>query len=38
MKFRSTDFRVEEGRKVNLDKWSTVVEPIYSRKRITKSS
>ena len=32
MKIRSTDFRVEEGHKVNLDKWPTAVEPIYESK------
>ena len=30
---RSTDFRVEEGHKVNLDRWSTAVEPIYESKK-----
>jgi len=33
MNVRSTDFRVEEGRKVNLDKWPTAVEPIYDSKK-----
>ena len=33
MKIRSTDFRVEEGHKVNLDKWPTAVEPIYESKK-----
>jgi PPK2 family polyphosphate:nucleotide phosphotransferase len=33
MKVRSTDFRVEEGHKVNLDKWPTAVEPIYESKK-----
>src|ERR1700746_2526925 len=33
MKVRSTDFRVEEGQKVNLDKWPTAVEPIYESKK-----
>src|SRR6201987_5837358 len=33
MKVRATDFRVEEGQKVNLDKWQTVVEPIYESKK-----
>jgi PPK2 family polyphosphate:nucleotide phosphotransferase len=33
MKIRSTDFRVEEGHKVNLDKWPTAVEPIYDSKK-----
>ena len=33
MKVRSTDFRVEEGHEVNLDKWPTAVEPIYESKK-----
>ena len=33
MKVRSTDFWVEEGQKVNLDKWPTAVEPIYESKK-----
>ena len=33
MKIRSTDFRVQEGHKVNLDKWPTAVEPIYESKK-----
>jgi len=33
MKIRSTDFRVEEGHKLNLDKWPTAVEPIYESKK-----
>src|ERR1700747_2106247 len=33
MKFKSTDFRVEEGHKVNLDKWPTAGEPIYESKK-----
>jgi PPK2 family polyphosphate:nucleotide phosphotransferase len=33
MRIRSTDFRVEEGRKINLDKWPTGVEPIYESKK-----
>jgi hypothetical protein len=33
MKVRSTDFRVEEGHKVNLDKWPTAVEAIYESKK-----
>jgi hypothetical protein len=32
MKVRSTDFRVEEGHKVNLDKWPTAVEPVCDSK------
>ena len=33
MKVWSADFRVEEGHKVNLDKWPTAVEPIYESKK-----
>src|ERR1700758_3176803 len=33
MKVRSTDFRVEEGHKVDLGKWPTAVEPIYESKK-----
>jgi polyphosphate kinase 2 (PPK2 family) len=33
MTVRSTDFRVQEGHKVSLDKWSTAVEPIYESKK-----
>ena len=33
MKVRSTDFRVEEGDQVKLDKWPTAVEPIYELKK-----
>jgi polyphosphate kinase 2 (PPK2 family) len=33
MKIRSTDFRVEEGHKVSLDKWPTAVEPVYESKK-----
>ena len=33
MKVRSTDFRVEEGHEVNLDKWPTAVKPIYESKK-----
>ena len=33
MKVRSTDFRVEEGDKVKLEKWPTAVEPIYELKK-----
>jgi len=29
MKVSSTDFRVQQGDRVNLDKWPTAVEPIY---------
>jgi polyphosphate kinase 2 (PPK2 family) len=33
MKVRSTDFRVEEGDQVKLDKWPTAIEPIYESKK-----
>lgn len=33
MKVRSADFRVEEGHKVNLDKWPTAIPPIYESKK-----
>jgi PPK2 family polyphosphate:nucleotide phosphotransferase len=33
MKVKSNDFRVEQGDKVNLDKWPTAVEPIYESKK-----
>jgi PPK2 family polyphosphate:nucleotide phosphotransferase len=33
MKVRSTDFRVKQGDKVNLDKWPTAVKPIYESKK-----
>src|ERR1700756_3247760 len=33
MTVSSTDFRVDEGHKVNLDKWPTAVEPIYESKK-----
>ena len=33
MKVRSTDFRVQEGQKVDLDKWPTAIEPIYKSKK-----
>jgi PPK2 family polyphosphate:nucleotide phosphotransferase len=33
MKVRSTDFRVQQGNRVNLDKWPTAVEPIYESKK-----
>src|SRR3984893_5074017 len=32
MNVRSTDFRVQEGDRVKLDKWPTAVEPIYESK------
>jgi polyphosphate kinase 2 (PPK2 family) len=33
MKVRSTDFRMEEGDQVKLDKWPTAIEPIYESKK-----
>ncbi len=33
MKINSQDFLVQEGDKVELDKWSTLVEPVYSSKK-----
>jgi len=37
VKIKSADFRVEKGHTVKLDKWPTVVEPIYeSRKQYQK--
>src|SRR5580693_7805790 len=33
MKVSSTDFRVQEGQKVDLDKWPTSVEPVYESKK-----
>jgi PPK2 family polyphosphate:nucleotide phosphotransferase len=33
MKIKSTDFRVKEGCRVDLDKWPTSVEPIYESKK-----
>jgi PPK2 family polyphosphate:nucleotide phosphotransferase len=33
MKVSSTDFRVPQGDRVNLDKWPTAVEPIYESKK-----
>jgi polyphosphate kinase 2 (PPK2 family) len=33
MNVRSTDFRVEEGDQVKLDKWPTAVEPICESKK-----
>jgi PPK2 family polyphosphate:nucleotide phosphotransferase len=33
MNVRSTDFRVEEGDQIKLDKWPTAVEPIYESKK-----
>jgi PPK2 family polyphosphate:nucleotide phosphotransferase len=33
MNARSTDFRVQEGDQVKLDKWPTAVDPIYESKK-----
>jgi PPK2 family polyphosphate:nucleotide phosphotransferase len=33
MKVRSTDLWVQEGQKIDLDKWPTAVEPIYESKK-----
>ncbi len=33
MNVRSTDFRVEERDQVKLDKWPTIVEPVYESKK-----
>ena len=33
MKIRSTDFRVQQGDKVDLAEWPTAVEPIYESKK-----
>src|SRR5580700_2497822 len=33
MKVSWTDFRVQQGDRVNLDKWPTAVEPIYESKK-----
>ena len=32
MKIISQDFRVQEGKKVNLKKWPTIVNPVYKSK------
>ena len=32
MKIKSGDFRVREGDKVNLNKWPTLVKPVYRSK------
>ena len=37
MKINSSDFRVREGDKVNLDKWPTKVDPVYKSKDQYKS-
>jgi PPK2 family polyphosphate:nucleotide phosphotransferase len=36
VKINIKDFRVPAGKKVNLDKWPTLVKPIYSSKKIYK--
>lgn len=33
MKIKSKDFQVKEGEKVKLDKWPTLVEPVYKSKK-----
>jgi PPK2 family polyphosphate:nucleotide phosphotransferase len=33
MKVKSTEFRVEEGHNVHLDKWPTVMDPVYESKK-----
>jgi len=33
MKIKSEDFQVQEGKKVNLKKWPTLVEPVYKSKK-----
>ena len=33
MNVRTTEFRVQEGQKVDLHKWATAVEPIYESKK-----
>ncbi|MDH6231962.1 hypothetical protein M2281_002560 [Mesorhizobium soli] len=33
MKIRSKDFRVGEGKKVDLDDWPTQIEPVYKSKK-----
>jgi len=33
MKFNINDFQVQEGEKVNLKKWPTLVEPVYKSKK-----
>ena len=33
MKINSKDFRVQEGEKVNLKKWPTLVKPVYKSKK-----
>jgi hypothetical protein len=33
MKTRLKDFRVREGDEVNLNKWPTIVDPVYRSKK-----
>ncbi|MDZ4153844.1 MAG: polyphosphate kinase 2 family protein, partial [Methylicorpusculum sp.] len=33
MKININDFQVKEGEKVNLEKWATLVEPVYKSKK-----
>src|ERR1700739_4842582 len=33
MKVRSTDLQVQEGQKVDIDKWPTAIEPVYESKK-----
>jgi hypothetical protein len=33
MKISSKDFRVQEGDKVNLEKWPTIIDPVYKSKK-----
>ena len=33
MKINSKDFRAREGREVNLEKWRTIVDPVYRSKK-----
>ena len=37
MKIKSKDFRVQEGKKVSLDKWPTRVKPVYKTKETYKA-
>ena len=37
MKINLKDFRVQEGEKVNLKKWPTLVKPVYRRKSSMKN-
>lgn len=34
MKINSTDFRVQEGEKVNFKKWPTLVKPAYQSREL----